>query len=192
MTCEGYCASKKGESDHACGPDVHLVVILYLIAKFGGHVQRRSQRKGLRLRWIKVGGEAKVSQFDHDFPSIIPFTEQVLRLQVPVHDVQLVHVVEGQAELLDHGGRLFLRKLLLLLDHIKEVAARDKLHDDIIAPGVLHKLKDACDMRVHCLLQYIQLVLVQLLVHIGDLEASLRNFLDCAGYIRHLVLAEMH
>ena len=78
--------------------------------------------------------------------------EQILRLEVPMHNVLCVHVVEGQAELLDHRGSLTFIELALLHDLIKEVAARHELHDNVIVACVFHELKHSRDVRVYCIL----------------------------------------
>ena len=95
-----------------------------------------------------------------------------------MHNVLLVHVVEGQAELLDHRGCLALIECALLHDLLKEVAAGHELHDNIIVARVFHELKHSRDVRVHCILQHCELILVQLLVDVGDFQALLLDNLD--------------
>ena len=71
-----------------------------------------------------------------------------------MHNVLCVHVVEGQAELLDHRGSLTFIECALLHDLIKEVAAGDELHDNVIVARVFHELKHARNVWVYCILQY--------------------------------------
>ena len=95
-----------------------------------------------------------------------------------MHDVLFVHVIERKAELVDHGGSLTLFKSVLLDNLIKEVASGNKLHDDVIITLVFHELEHTCDVRVHCVFQHGQLILIQLLVNIGDFQALLLDNLD--------------
>ena len=98
-----------------------------------------------------------------------------------MHNVLCVHVVEGQAELLDHRGSLILFERFLLQYLLKEVAAGYEFHDDIIVALVFHELVHTSDMRMHSVLKHGQLVFVQLLVDIGDFEAFLLDNLDGTG-----------
>ena len=97
-----------------------------------------------------------------------------------MHDVETVHVVQGKHELLDHVGGLRFRELLLLLNHVEQVAPCDELHDDVVAPGIFHELKNARDMRMNRLLKDLELVFVELLVDVGHLKRSLVDNFDGA------------
>lgn len=145
----------------------------------------------MRLLRVEVSRESEVGQLYHNLAVLGFFAKQVLWLQVSVHDVQTVHVVERQAELLYDRDGLELRELALVPDHVKEVATADELHDDVVAPSVLHQFKDARDVRVHSFLEHIQLVLVQLLVHVSDHQAALADDLDCAWHTRLSVLTKL-
>ena len=102
---------------------------------------------------------------------IILLTEKVLRFEISMHYVQLVHVIERKAQLLDDRSGLPLRECFKLVNLLKEIAAADQLHDDVIVAIVLHQLEDTCDVRVHRVLKHSEFVFVQLLVDIGDLQA---------------------
>lgn len=56
-------------------------------------------------------GEAEISQLDTHTTIVCMLAEEVLRLEVPVHDAELVHVVDGKAELPDNVGCLILREM---------------------------------------------------------------------------------
>ena len=77
-----------------------------------------------------------------------------------MHYVETVHVVKGEQELLDDVCCLPFRELSLASNHVKEVATRDQLHDDVVAAGVFHQFKDTSDMWMDCLLKHGQLVRV--------------------------------
>ena len=109
-----------------------------------------------------------------------------------MHDVQPMHVVQREQELLDDRDSIPLSEPMLPPNHVEEVAPSDKLHHDIVAPSVFHQLKDASDVRMDGLLQYAQLILVQLLEHFIALERLLTDYLDRARDLRQLVLAKLY
>lgn len=53
-----------------------------------------------------VCGKAEICQLDDDLVVIILFTEQILWLKVTMHDAEIVHVVQSQAQLLADAGGL--------------------------------------------------------------------------------------
>ena len=87
--------SKEHISDYSDGPNVHLAIVGFRPAELGGHVQRTAKRERIRLVFAVVRSEAKISKLDDDLPIFSLFTEKVLRLEVAVHDILQVHVVEG-------------------------------------------------------------------------------------------------
>ena len=106
-----------------------------------------------------------------------------------MHDVQSVHVVESEAELLDNVGGSVFRERTLFLNHVEQITARNQLHDNVVASAIFHELKDASNVGVDRLLEHIQLVRVELLIDIGYLEAALFDDLNSAGHTRFLVLS---
>ena len=131
---------EKDIGDDTDSPDVDLHVIFYLFTKFRGHVKRASKGQCLLLAWIVSCSESKVRQFDVNLIRArirVVFTEDVLRLQVSMHNVLLMHEVKSEKELLDHISSLHLGKLLHLADLLKKVATQDHFHDDIVVLSVL-------------------------------------------------------
>ena len=76
--------------------------------------------------------------------------DQVLRLDVAVDDLLLVHVLERLARVPDVLHRLLQRqaRVAALLEHGAEVGALDELHDQVLAGLVLEVLEHAHDARV--------------------------------------------
>ena len=70
-----------------------------------------------------------------------------------MHDVLLVHVVQGQTQLLDNVGGLVFLEHTHALDLVKKIAACNKLHDNVVAPLVFKQLEHAGDMWVHSVLK---------------------------------------
>ena len=135
--------------------------------------------------------ETKIGQLDLNVPIFVLFGQQILWLKVAMHDVESMHVVEGKSELSDDVCRFLLREFLLALNHVKQVPSSDQFHHNVVATIVLQELKDSCDVRMNSLLQNGQLVLVQFLVHIGHLEATLANDLNRTWHFGLFVLAQL-
>mmetsp|Transcript_7809 Transcript_7809/g.21330 ORF Transcript_7809/g.21330 Transcript_7809/m.21330 type:complete len:331 (+) Transcript_7809:626-1618(+) len=74
--------------------------------------------------------------------------EKVLRLQVPVADMILVHVVDRSHNLLHQDGCLDFGKMAGLNDPVEQLTATAKLHDQVDAAMVLKGLIQLDDVRV--------------------------------------------
>ena len=70
-----------------------------------------------------------------------------------MHDVLVVHVVQGQAQLLDDVGGLVFLEHTHALDLVEKIAACNELHDDVVTPLVFKQLEHAGDMWVHSVLK---------------------------------------
>ena len=98
------------------------MVILDLSAELRGHVERASQGQCLLLGWIIFCCKSKVRQFNVNLIGsriLVVLTEDVLGLQVSMHNVLLMHEVESEKELLDYISGLHLGELLHLADLLK-------------------------------------------------------------------------
>ena len=165
--------NKEDIGDDTDSPDVDLVVIFNLSTELWGHVEWASKGQCLLLVWIVSCSKSKVRQFNVDLIGSrirVVLTEDVLGLQVSMHDVLLMHEVESEEELLDHISGLHFSKLLHLANLFKKVATQDHLHDDIVVLSVLKELKDASDVGMRSLLEHLKLILVQLLVDLVHLQ----------------------
>lgn len=180
---EGQVARKQHVSEDSCRPHVNLAVIGLLRAEFWCHVERAAELEGLGLIGVELGREAEVCQLDHDLAIVVRFTEQVLWLHVAVHDVEAVHVVESQQDLFDDVSSFGFGEALLLPDPVEEAATGDELHDDIVAPVILHQFEDSRDVRVHSLLQRRKLIFIQILIDFVFLQRGLAYNFDST---RHL------
>ena len=95
--------------------------------------------------------------------------EKVFGLEIAMHDILVVHVVQSQTQLLDDVCGLAFLEHTHALDLVKKISTSDKLHYDVVTPLIFKKLEYAGDMWVHSILKNCQLVLVQLLIDVGDL-----------------------
>uniref|UniRef100_A0A5F9DD73 Uncharacterized protein n=1 Tax=Oryctolagus cuniculus TaxID=9986 RepID=A0A5F9DD73_RABIT len=81
-------------------------------------------------------GEAEVGELDVE----VLVEEEVLALEVPVDDVQVVAVLDGRGELAEHLARHVLVQGPPALDELEEVALDPELHDDVDA--AVRRLED--------------------------------------------------
>jgi len=79
-----------------------------------------------------------------------------------------------------------------LFDAVEEVTARDQLHDHIIVARIFHELEDSSDMRMVGLLEDLEFIFIQLLIHLGNLKALLADDLDRAWHFSLFVLSELN
>ena len=140
---------------------------------------------------IVLGRETEVSQLDHDLPVIVLLTKQILWLEVSMHDLETMHVVQRQQELLDNIRCIVLGEASLFTDHFQQVAPRNEFHDDVVVAIIFHQLKDARDVGMKRGLEDLKLILIELLVHLIFPEGRLANDFDGAGNLRLPVLAEL-
>lgn len=96
---EGRSTSEQNVGNHTYCPDINLHIVVIFPAKFGRHVERASKTKILSLIVIVSGGEAEVGQLDSNLLVVavgVLLHKDVLRLQVTMHDVLVVHKVESK------------------------------------------------------------------------------------------------
>ena len=158
---EGRAAREEDMSDDAHAPNVHALVIGLLLDDFGSHVEGRAEDLTEAALGPVETGEAEVCQFQIELAWRVGLfwrQKDVLGLNVPVHNVLLVHVVERKEELFDDVGGLSLGHPLDLDDMVVEFAACDQLSDDVEVGIVLEQLEDADHMRMVRLLQHVQLL----------------------------------
>lgn len=141
------------------------MVILFLFAELWCHTKWTTELESLLVSFrVVLGREAEVSQFDDDLAIIFLLAKQVFWLQIAMHNVLAVHVVESEQDLLDDVCGVALRESTpAAVNHFKQVSTGDKLHDDVEAAIIFHQLKDTSDVRMHCLFKDCKLILVQLL-----------------------------
>jgi hypothetical protein len=166
---EGRSFEEHHEEDYAGGPDVALLIVL--LAKHlgsdvvGSAYPRVEYLAGLLL----LNCDSEVDELDR---AGLLFEEDVLRLDVPVHDVLGVDVGQRFQDLL--GDLACLRNRYLALgDALEEFAALAQLHYEHIVVLVVVDLVELGDVGVVQRLQDLDLVeeaLVLLRVHVRLLD----------------------
>ena len=121
LAVEGRIPAQQNVQDHATTPQVALVVIAAL-QHFRCNVIRRSILLCHLHTWCKRTSCAKVNDGDSCLLSR-SIKEQVLRLEISVHDIPCVTVVDGTQHLLDDVCCVLLAKVLLLSDPLEELTA---------------------------------------------------------------------
>lgn len=118
-----------------------------------GGVARAAARCLQRVSRLVQVAESEV----HDLQRPIVVDQQVLRLEVPVADAELVDVVDARDELLEVlAGLLFLQPLVLH-DLVEELAAFHELHHQVQVLLGLDDLVDLHDVGVVQLLEDLDL-----------------------------------
>ena len=96
---EGRSSGEQDVRDHTYGPNIDFIVVIILLAKLRSHIKGTSQAEVLPLVVIVSRRKAKVCKLDSDLLIIdvcILLNQDVLWLQVPMHDVLFVHKVQSQ------------------------------------------------------------------------------------------------
>uniref|UniRef100_A0A1I8I6A6 ABM domain-containing protein n=1 Tax=Macrostomum lignano TaxID=282301 RepID=A0A1I8I6A6_9PLAT len=142
LVIEGQRAAQQGEQDDAGRPDVHLRPDVQLAGDYlRGGVVRAAAAGAQELAIGHDVGEAEV----RDLHIQIGVQQQVLRLEVAVHDHVLVAVVHPGYDLLEEAARLLLAQVMPLNNVVKQLATAHVLHhqedlDDVWVPEGLHIL----------------------------------------------------
>ena len=146
LSIEGGHSREKNICDDTTGPDVALLVVV-LVEDLGSDVVRSAEL----LVKVAVGvvdeGGAKVD--DLDLVELFVLLEQdVLRLQVTMHDISLVAVVDAGEDLLHEDSSIALAELTTLENLVEELTTLADLSDQVIALLVLEELVHLDDVRV--------------------------------------------
>mmetsp|Transcript_75380 Transcript_75380/g.180032 ORF Transcript_75380/g.180032 Transcript_75380/m.180032 type:complete len:283 (+) Transcript_75380:808-1656(+) len=145
---EGRVAAEENVHDHAAAPEIAQLVVV-TGQDLGSHVVGRAGFGGQRLARGELAAQAEVNDLQEVLlDGILGHEQEVLRFQVAVAHVVLVHVVDGADDLLHEDGCLHLREVAGLDDAIEELAAGAKLHDQVDVPVVLKRLKQLDDVGV--------------------------------------------
>ena len=126
-TVEGRVTAEEDVEDNAATPQIAHVVVAFL-KHFGGYVVWRPVLLIHFLAAFVHSRRAKVNDGDSWILAIL-IEEQILRLQVSVHDVAAVTVVDCGQDLLDYVCRILLAKVLLRSDPLKELSSIAKSDD---------------------------------------------------------------
>ena len=122
-------------------------MVVVLVEDLGGDVVRSAEL----LIEVTVGvideGGAEVNDLDL-VELFVLFEQDVLRLQVTMHDVGLVAVVDAGEDLFHENSSIAFAELTTLEDLIEELTTFADLSDQIIALFILEELVHLDDVRV--------------------------------------------
>lgn len=114
------------------GPNVHRLAVGLLLDHFRRQVARRARKPVPRIQLaLNLNGESEVSQLDGRSLGLAR-QEQILRLEVSVHDVVHVTVIDRLEDLLDAVGRVRLAVILASHDVLEQLAASDQVEYEIV------------------------------------------------------------
>ena len=113
-------------SDHTQGEVVDLYAVILSAHHFWCHVARRS-RGVMSVVWCPNSRDTHVGD-----PNIaIALQEQVLRLDVPVNNPVVVHVLEADQDASNEKLSLLLIEALLSVMMVSEIASCHKISDQV-------------------------------------------------------------
>mmetsp|Transcript_47244 Transcript_47244/g.110399 ORF Transcript_47244/g.110399 Transcript_47244/m.110399 type:complete len:308 (-) Transcript_47244:7-930(-) len=145
---EGRVAAEENVHNHAAAPKIAQLVVV-AGQDLGSHVVGCAGFGGQGLAGGELAAQAEVNDLQEVLlDRILGHEQEVLRLQVTVAHMVLVHVVDGTDDLLHQDGRLHLGEVAGLDDAIEELAAGAQLHDQVDVPVVLKRLKELDDVGV--------------------------------------------
>mmetsp|Transcript_28927 Transcript_28927/g.84799 ORF Transcript_28927/g.84799 Transcript_28927/m.84799 type:complete len:848 (-) Transcript_28927:442-2985(-) len=179
---EGRAAREELEEQHAAAPPVHGEVVGEVLDDLGAEVARRAAlREGLGAHHEPLG-EAQVNHLD----VARPVHEHVLRLEVAVDHVLLVHVLQGE----HHAGDVEARVVLgegaadVVLD-VKEVTAGQVLDEHVYPVRVLVGVEHAADAGVRHHVRHQVPLLEHVVAAAGDLLLRLERVLVLGAVVLH-------
>ena len=146
LSVEGRHSREKNVSNDTSGPDIALAVVV-LVEDLGGDVVRSAEL----LVEVTVGvvdeGGAEVDDLDR-VELFVLLEQDVLRLQITMHDVGLVAVVDAGEDLLHEYSSVALAELAALEDFVEELATLADFGDEVVALLVFEELVHLDDVGV--------------------------------------------
>mmetsp|Transcript_98942 Transcript_98942/g.121128 ORF Transcript_98942/g.121128 Transcript_98942/m.121128 type:complete len:466 (+) Transcript_98942:305-1702(+) len=148
VTEEGWVATQQDVHDHTAAPQVAQLVVV-AGQHLRGHVVRSAGFGGQKLARRELARKAEVDDLQKVLLNgVLGHEEEILRFQITMAHLILVHVVDGTNDLLHQNGRLHFREVARLDDPVKELSARAELHDQIDVPVIFKRLKELDDVWV--------------------------------------------
>lgn len=99
LAVERWTAGEQDVCDDANAPNINTLIVGHFIHDLGRHVKGRAEHLLQLELWVIEAGKAEVCQLDIDLGGVTRLLwgqQYILRLDVPVRDVLLVHVVESK------------------------------------------------------------------------------------------------
>mmetsp|Transcript_65793 Transcript_65793/g.169343 ORF Transcript_65793/g.169343 Transcript_65793/m.169343 type:complete len:289 (-) Transcript_65793:152-1018(-) len=145
---EGRAAAQHCVHDSAATPHVALPAVWALL-HLRGSVLRRPDHGVHNGAVGRAARGVKVDELQHvALDAALALEQEVLRLEVAMHDVLLVHVEDGTKDVLDQGCSLGLAEVAHLHDLIEKLTTLAQLHDKEDVVPVLEGLEESDDVRV--------------------------------------------
>ena len=85
--------------------------------------------------------------------------EHILRLQVPVHNVLVMHVVDSEQNLLQNESDFLLGELLFFQNVAAQITSRHQLHDDVEFALIFEEFNHSDNVRMLSLLQNLKFLI---------------------------------
>lgn len=150
LVLERQIAADHGVQDDSAGPNVGAESEVPLALDHLGRGVARTAAGGLEaLAMLVEVGQTEINELDR----VVVVQQQVLWLEITMHNAKLVNILDSADDLLIHLGSLVLLKSPILHDVLKQLTARAILHDEVQVVMVLNHLVQLDNLRVTHLLQ---------------------------------------
>ena len=157
VVVEGRVAAEQDVREHADGPHVDLLAVGLAVQDLRRDVARRAAELVEAPRARELRREPEVAELDRRVV-VVRHAQQILGLEVAVHDAQVVAVLDRLEQDQDQVPRLLLAVELLLGDALEELAALDEVHHQIKHRRLVEERVQLHDVRVVQLLQDVHLL----------------------------------
>lgn len=158
-------------------PNVHLLVVGLVVDKLWSHVLAGPAEALPRLSPDDFLGPAEVADFDIE----VLVEQNVLGLQVSVHDCALVQVLNALANLREESKSQFLAHSFSGVDVEVEIPLADVLQDNVDEVAVVEGLYERDDVFVSQIL--VNLYFLNDVDFVFGLERLDVDFLDCEHFL---------
>mmetsp|Transcript_22174 Transcript_22174/g.48489 ORF Transcript_22174/g.48489 Transcript_22174/m.48489 type:complete len:219 (+) Transcript_22174:857-1513(+) len=145
---EGRIAAEHDVHDDADAPEVAELVVL-AGQDLGRHVVRGTRLSGEHFTCFKLAGQTEVDDFQKILLNgSLGHEQEILRLEISVANMVLVHVVDGPDNLLHQYGGLDLGEVSGLDNSVEEFSSSSEFHHEVDVSVVLKRLEELDDVRV--------------------------------------------
>ena len=168
LSKERSIACKYDIDNTAQRPDIYFLVIGFPKNDFRCHVEGATQYLSKPIFLLELARKTKVSHlYDYivDGIAFCPRDQYVIRFQISMDNLFMVHIVHSEQDLLHNSSCLSLGEFFLLQNVTAKIAPCNQLHHHKKVLGTLQDFHHSYNVRMLCLPE--------------NLKLLLHKFLDC-------------
>jgi hypothetical protein len=133
-------------------PYVNFAVVMQIFHDFRGHIHRAAQKLLNPFNRVAKRCKSEVSELNSNFSiTSVDRDQHVLGFNVSMHDVLLVHVVDGEKKLFYQTCSIRFRKHFVLDDVVEKFTACHQFSDYVEVVIIVKKSDHPDDVRMICL-----------------------------------------